>query len=195
MAKTVINLADPISTLVFKTNTISGHLGDLTQLNVGASNDSDMVQAMNYVNEIVQKTDSDDIINRIITTDYVRGKFQSDSANGIILDSGDGTFSIPSNVINTAMLETNSVTTPKITNSNITTDKIANSNVTTAKIADLNVTTGKIANSGVTTAKIADLNVTTGKLATNAVTTAKITNANVTVDKMASNSVDTVLAI
>ena len=57
MAKTIINLADPISTFVTKTNTISSHLGDLTQLNVGASNDSDVIQSINYVNEIVQKTD------------------------------------------------------------------------------------------------------------------------------------------
>ena len=36
MAKTIINLSDPVSTLVTKTNTISTHLGDLGQLNVGA---------------------------------------------------------------------------------------------------------------------------------------------------------------
>src|SRR6056300_686875 len=109
MAKTFINLSDPVSTFVEKTNLISTHLGDISLLNVGSANDSDLVEAINYMNVIVQKTDSDDIINRIITTDYVRGKFQSDSANGIILDSSDGTFSIPSNVINTAMLESNSV--------------------------------------------------------------------------------------
>jgi len=53
MAKTVINLSDPISTLVVKTNTISTHLGDISTLNTGAAFDSDIVQAMNYVNEIV----------------------------------------------------------------------------------------------------------------------------------------------
>ena len=45
MAKTIINLSDPVSTLVSKTNTISDNVGDLAQLNVGASNDSDLVQA------------------------------------------------------------------------------------------------------------------------------------------------------
>ena len=87
MARTVINLSDPVSTLVEKTNLISTHLGDITTLNTGAAYDSDIVQAINYVNEIVQKTDSADITDRIITTDYVRGKFQSDSANGIEFDN------------------------------------------------------------------------------------------------------------
>ena len=62
MAKTIINLSDPVSTLVTKTNTISSHLGDLSQLNVGGANDSDLVQAINFVNVAAQKTDSADII-------------------------------------------------------------------------------------------------------------------------------------
>ena len=46
MAKTIINLSDPISTLVTKTNTISSHIGDITQLNTTGA-DSDIVQAIN----------------------------------------------------------------------------------------------------------------------------------------------------
>ena len=50
MAKTIINLSDPVSTLVSKTNTISSHLGDITQLTVPANADSDIVQAINHLN-------------------------------------------------------------------------------------------------------------------------------------------------
>ena len=49
MAKTIINLTDPISTLVTKTNTISSHIGDITQLNTTGA-DSDIVQAINAIN-------------------------------------------------------------------------------------------------------------------------------------------------
>ena len=73
MAKTIINLSDPVSTLVSKTNIISNHLGDITQLNVGSANDSDIVQAINFVNGIVQKTDSADIIN-LIDSNYVQAR-------------------------------------------------------------------------------------------------------------------------
>ena len=113
MAKTIINLSDPVSTLVTKSNTISSHLGDITQLNVGASNDSDIVQAINFINDIVQKTDSADIINLIdssyvqarqtgVTRSSVLGFFIKDSANGIGFDSSEGRFFVPSNTINTA---------------------------------------------------------------------------------------------
>ena len=116
MAKTIINLSDPVSTLVTKTNTISSHLGDLSQLNVGGANDSDLVQAINFVNVAAQKTDSADII-ALIDSSYIQARegatsastirafFQKDSANGIGYDSSAGRFFIPSNTINTAMLE------------------------------------------------------------------------------------------
>ena len=87
MAKTIINLTDPVSTLVTKSNTISSHLGDLTQLNVGAANDSDLVQAINFVNIAAQKTDSADIIN-LIDASYIQARQNLvDSASIISLAS------------------------------------------------------------------------------------------------------------
>ena len=175
MAKTIINLSDPVSTLVTKSNTISSHLGDITQLNVGASNDSDIVQAINFVNGIVQKTDSADIIN-LIDSSYVQARqtgitrssvlafFIKDSANGIGLDSSQGRFFIPSNTINTAMIEATSITTAKL----------ATNAVTTAKITDGNVTGPKLGTNAVGTVKIVDGNVTTAKIANDAVTEDKI---------------------
>jgi hypothetical protein len=185
MAKTIINLSDPISTLVTKTNTISSHLGDLAQLNVGGANDSDLVQAINYVNAIVQKTDSADIIN-LIDSDYViarqttassaaiKANFQKDSANGIGFDSSEGRFFVPSNTINTAMIEDNAITGGKIENNAIIASKINTNAVITAKILDNNVTTAKILDGNVTTAKIADNNVTEAKMANDAVGSAEL---------------------
>ena len=56
MAKTIINLSDPVSTLVTKTNTISSHIGDITQLNTTGA-DSDIVQAINAINVKASNTD------------------------------------------------------------------------------------------------------------------------------------------
>ncbi len=177
MAKTIINLSDPVSTLVTKSNTISSHLGDITQLNVGASNDSDIVQAINFINGIVQKTDSADIINLIdssyvqarqtgVTRSSVLGFFIKDSANGIGLDSSQGRFFIPSNTINTAMIEATSITTAKIAGDAINGDKIADNainsehytdgSVDSEHLAALVISTGKIQADAVTEAKIAD---------------------------------------
>ena len=177
MAKTIINLSDPVSTLVTKSNTISSHLGDITQLNVGTSNDSDIVQAINFINGIVQKTDSADIIN-LIDSSYVQARqtgvtrsstlafFIKDSANGIGLDSSEGRFFIPSNTINTAMIEATSITTAKIAGDAINGDKIADNainsehytdgSVDSEHLAALVISTGKIQADAVTEAKIAD---------------------------------------
>ena len=108
MAKTIINLSDPVSTLVSKTNTISSHLGDLAQLNVGGANDSDLVQAINFLNTSTK--DSATIIS------IAKSGFQKDSANGIGFDSSAGRFFIPSNTINTAMVEDIAITSTKIEN-------------------------------------------------------------------------------
>jgi hypothetical protein len=175
MAKTIINLSDPVSTLVSKTNTLSDNVGDLAQLNVGASNDSDLVQAINFLN--TNNTDSA-AITALIDSAYVQARegsnttagivalLQGDSANGIGLDSSEGRFFVPSNTINTAMLESLSVTTAKIAADAINGSKIADDvinsehyvdgSIDTAHIGDLQVTTAKIAADAVTNAKIAD---------------------------------------
>ena len=115
MAKTIINLSDPISTLVTKTNTISSHIGDITQLNTTGA-DSDIVQAINAINVKADNTDSSTILSligsnsmdsaevlAIITADSgsssIISNFQKDSANGIGLDSSQGRFFVPINTL------------------------------------------------------------------------------------------------
>ena len=148
MAKTIINLSDPVSTLVTKTNTISSHLGDIAQLNVGAANDSDLVQAINFLNTSTK--DSATIIS------IAKSGFQKDSANGIGFDSSAGRFFIPSNTINTAMVEDVAITSTKIENSSITTAKIQNGAITNPKIGNFAVEADNINSDAVTEPKIAD---------------------------------------
>ena len=208
MAKTIINLSDPVSTLVTKTNTISSHLGDITQLNVGSSNDSDIVQAINFLN--VNKTDSS-AITAIIDSDYVQAReaaqtsaglsafFQKDSANGIGLDSSQGRFFIPSNTVNTAMLEPLSVTLAKIAADAVDGTKIADDainsehyvdgSIDTAHIADLQVTTAKIAADAITGAKIADDAINSEHYTDGSIDTAHIADAQVTGAKIAADTV------
>ena len=196
MAKTIINLTDPVSTLVTKSNTISSHLGDISQLQVGASFDSDIVQAINRVNSIASSTDAADIIT------LIKSSLQKDSANGIGFDSAAGRFFVPSNTINSAMIEnasiisgklaTNSVGTDAILDVNVTTAKIANLNVTTAKIANLNVTTAKIAADAVDGTKIADDAINSEHYTDGSIDTAHIADDQVTEDKMADDAIGSV---
>ena len=160
MAKTIINLTDPVSTLVTKTNTVSSHLGDISQLNVGASFDSDIVQAINRVNSIASSTDSADIISLVqansldssealalIASDSgatnIMSQFIKDSANGIGFDSSQGRFFVPSNTITQAMLKPNSVATSNIVALNVGTAQIADDAITAAKIDDAVITSSK----------------------------------------------------
>ena len=183
MAKTIINLTDPVSTLVTKSNTISSHLGDIAQLQVGASFDSDIVQAINRVNSIASSTDSADIIT------LIKSSLQKDSANGIGFDSAAGRFFIPSNTINTAMIEDNVITTDKIINSNITEAKIANANITADKIGTNAVTTAKIAADAVDGTKIADDAINSEHYTDGSIDTAHIADAQVTGAKIAADTV------
>ena len=115
MAKTIINLTDPISTLVTKTNTISSHIGDITQLNTTGA-DSDIEQAINAINVKADNTDSSTILSLIgsnsmdssevlalIKADSgetsIMSNFQKDSANGIGFDSSQGRFFVPINTL------------------------------------------------------------------------------------------------
>ena len=115
MAKTIINLTDPISTLVTKTNTISSHIGDITQLNTTGA-DSDIVQAINAINVKADNTDSSTILSLISANSMdssevlalikadsgetsIMSNFQKDSANGIGFDSSQGRFFVPINTL------------------------------------------------------------------------------------------------
>lgn len=157
MAKTIINLSDPVSTFVSKSNTISDHVGDLTQLTVGSSNDSDLVQAINYLNTLTFDSAS--------TISIAKSGLQKDSANAIGFDSAAGRFFVPSHTINTAMIETDAITTHKIADSSVATAHIQLDAVTTAKVADLNITNAKIANTTIQNGKIANNQITSAKFA------------------------------
>lgn len=183
MAKTIINLTDPVSTLVTKSNTISSHLGDIAQLNIGASFDSDIVQAINRVNSIASSTDSADIIT------LIKSSLQKDSANGIGFDSAAGRFFVPSNTINSAMIENASIISGKLATNSVGTDAIIDVNVTTAKIANLNVTTGKIAADAVDGTKIADDAINSEHYVDGSIDTAHIADAQVTGAKIAADTV------
>jgi hypothetical protein len=202
MAKTIINLSDPVSTLVSKTNTISDHIGDITQLNVPASADSDIVQAINYIHSISEKTDSSDIIN-LIDSAYVQARqtgatqssimsyFQKDSDNGIGLDSAEGRFFIPSHTVNTSMIETSAITTDKIAGSAITGSKIADDQINSQHYVDGSIDTSHIADNQITTTKIADLNVTTAKIAADAIDGTKIADDAINSEHYVDGSIDT----
>jgi len=86
MAVTVVNLSDPISTLVTKTNTIATDLGDRASLGTTAS--SNLVEAINEINTKVLGIDTEAEIATQVETFFntqgnvldVRG-FHADSAN------------------------------------------------------------------------------------------------------------------
>lgn len=84
MAITVINLTDPVSGLVTKTNIISGDLGDVALLNTG---DSNTVDAINRL-EARKATDSATVISL--------ARSALEGGNAIVYDSDTGIISIDS---------------------------------------------------------------------------------------------------
>lgn len=148
MAVTEILLSDPVTQLVTKTNTIASDLGDAAALSTTATN---LVAAINEINTQVNKVDSADVINLIqanamdsaevlalIKTDSgetsIMSNFQKDSANGIGFDSSQGRFFIPSNTINTSMIEINAVTGVQIQDSSVTEAKMAQDAISSAEL-------------------------------------------------------------
>jgi len=169
MAVTEILLSDPVTTLVTKTNTIASNLGDVATLSTTATN---LVAAINEIN-IQDKVDSADVISLIqanamdsaevlalIRADSgetsIMSNFQKDSANGIGFDSSEGRFFIPSNTINSSMLEPLSVTLAKVAADAIDGTKLADNAVNSEHYTDGSIDTIHIGDLQVTTAKIAD---------------------------------------
>tara|TARA_B100000941_G_scaffold287133_1_gene261786 strand:+ start:18 stop:539 length:522 start_codon:yes stop_codon:yes gene_type:complete len=152
MAVTQINLSDPVTTLVTKTNTIASDLGDKALLST--TDKSNLVAAINEINTQVGKVDSADVINLITanaldsseviqlladtTADAnIYSNFQKDSANGIGFDSSQGRFFIPPNTINASMIELNAVTEVKIENNSITEAKMADDAISSVELKSL----------------------------------------------------------
>ena len=129
MAVTTINLSDPVTTLVTKTNTVSSDLGDKATLTT--TDKSNLVAAIHEINTQVNKVDSADVINLIQANSMdssevinligrdssqanIMSNFQKDSANGIGFDSSQGRFFIPIGTVNTSMIEPNAITAAKV---------------------------------------------------------------------------------
>lgn len=148
MAVTTINLSDPVSTLVTKTNTISTDLGDVSTLVTG---DANVVAAINNVRNIVNRFDeSAEIIalaregtgiqsqlNIVATDSHTGFSLSYDSASGTISFNSKYPFSAGSGLDYDSAGKFNisslGVTTALIANLNVTNDKIANSTITSAK--------------------------------------------------------------
>ena len=199
MAKTIINLTDPVSTLVTKTNTISSHLGDITQLNVPSDADSDIVQAINHLH--ANSTDSASII-ALIDSAYVQARegglvtlpsimsvLQKDSDNGIGLDSSQGRFFIPPHTVNTAMIETNAITSDKIASDAVTGSKIADDQINSQHYVDGSIDTAHIGDDQVIYSKIQNV-ATANRVLGSTSAGGAVSEVQVATDMIANDAVD-----
>ena len=85
MAVTVINLSDPVSTLVTKTNTISSDVGDRLTLTTAAS---DLVTAINEINGRLSALDTAEEIALAVENYFDSGNTLD--IGGLTFDSGRG---------------------------------------------------------------------------------------------------------
>jgi hypothetical protein len=98
MAITVINLSDPVSDLVTKTNIISGDLGDIALLTSGDSN------AVDAINQLIARptTDSAQVVS------LARGSLSVDNTNGgaitLSYDSSSGSIGISNSLGSTTTI-------------------------------------------------------------------------------------------
>jgi len=163
MAQTVINLSDPISTWVAKSNTISANVGDLATLSDSAATlvhainsiDSDMgtrtslntsvttslVDAINSIfNDFVELTDSAEIKNKFVT---------SVGAGGITYDSNAdtgarATFTLSDSSVTTAKLDVSAVTEQKIATNSIVNRHLTDNIITNIELADSSISFSNI---------------------------------------------------
>lgn len=157
MALTEINLTDPVSSLVTKTNTISADLGDASTLLTTAKN---AVAAINEIRaQIIDIDDSSEVVaisrgGLSVNNDSADASFSlsyststgviklkanlfSDSAGGILYDSAAGRFSIaPNSVLNT-MIKANTITADQIANTTITNTQISTNTITSNRFSSV----------------------------------------------------------
>lgn len=148
MAITTINLTDPVSTLITKTNTISSNLGDVVTLYTGSSS---VVAAINTLEKFVGDSATAIAIARdglsvnssngggmVLGYDSSTGQISITSnligGTGLTYDSAGGTFSITDLGVDSAQLAAASVGTTKIADNAITSDKMADSAVGSAEL-------------------------------------------------------------
>lgn len=124
MAVTTINLSDPVSTWVSKTNIIATNVGDLSLMSIGGSN---IVVAVNRLDSNIgtisnlTTIDKSDLVNAINETynlavrgnealndsDEIIGLFSSSTT--ISLDSASGQFGVINNSITFDQLASNTI--------------------------------------------------------------------------------------
>lgn len=117
MAVTTINLSDPISTLVTKTNTISADLGDRATLNTTAT--TDLVTAINEINTKVVAIDTDAEIGAKVEAFFAGSQLD---VGGINADSAD----FDSATITTLTSTTGTITTLTSTDATIDSAQFTN---------------------------------------------------------------------
>ena len=215
MVRPIIRLADPVTTLVSKTNNISVNVGDPTNLaNIPGSADSDLVEAINSINSLVLKTDSDNILSLVAALNLL----DSNRAPSVIrehsIDSAEAQILIDASVstsnTNVASLfqkdsangigfdssekrffiPRGTVDSSMLENLAVTTDKIAADAVNGDKIIDDAINSEHYTDLSIDTAHIGNLQVTAGKIATNAVETDKINALAVTNAKIANTTIE-----
>ena len=164
MAVTTINLSDPVSTWVNKTNTIATNVGDLATLST--SDTASLVAAINEVNGLINTNLND--------SDEVKGMFKSSAS--ITFDSSAGTFSIADSSITSAMLDNDIITERHIAASTIVNSHLSPSAVDTLAIAAGAVTDAKLAAGAVTNAKLADSSVGFSKMQAGAIKSVNFDN-------------------
>jgi hypothetical protein len=132
MAVTTINLSDPVSTLVTKTNTISGDLGDVSTLVTG---DANVVAAINTVRSIVNRFDESAEIIAIARGGIVVDATDSHTGFFLSYDSASGTIAFNStyNFSAGAGLDYDSVGTYNISLLGVTNAMMANNTLTSSK--------------------------------------------------------------
>ena len=144
MAITTINLSDPVSTWVNKTNTIATNVGDLATLSTSAT--SSLVAAINEVNNTVDANLSD--------SSGIQGIFTA--GQGLTYNNA-GQYSVSDSGITSAMLDNDIITERHIASGIIINSHLAPGAVDTLALADSSVTQAKMAQNSVTSTELADL--------------------------------------
>ena len=173
MAQTVINLSDPISTWVTKSNDMSADIGNLATLNDSAAT---LVHAINAIDSDLGTRTS---LNTSVTTSLVAAinsiqtdfLEQTDSAEIKNFFVGTSTISLDSGTPAGARASFTLV------DSSVVAGKLASGIISTEKIIDNAITLSKMANNSVGTNELLDSSITEAKIQINTITSASFKNA------------------
>ena len=134
MANTTVNLADPVSTFVDKTNTISNHLGD--KANLTTTDKTDLVSAINEINGLVNASLNEESEIQNLIRDHFSG---SGAGEGNVTLAGTTSLDIldMSEATDSAV-----ITDISGVSSTFTTHQGANGNFDNSAIGSLTVNTG-----------------------------------------------------